>query len=404
MAMRRGLFAIAVTAAACLAAGVVASGAARGSTVSSSPYVIGYDAGVTGPTAAITRGELAGINAYINLTNATGGVGGRQLKLVETDSKGVPTAAVSNMVQLTTQNKALVVFGDVSANSCQASVSVAVRAKTPVICGTVSPTLLQPAQDFVYTKYGAEATEASAMESVISKQLKLAHPKVAILALDTTSTQALFNKLSADVKAAGGSVVFDNRLPVPPSLDMSVQAQKIAASGANVVVEEIIPQQLQSLKTNLRNLKSDIPIVAEATTFSYVGLQAMKDDNVYELALSQVVNAKSKLPAVRQYVKQVAKLGYHGQIGANAQSLAISYTAMADVVAALRKCGSKCTAKSLDSNLETAKVNLPGINTTYSYTTARHYPQTSFYLYRWSAAKKSVQASGIQFQGNPLSK
>jgi ABC-type branched-subunit amino acid transport system substrate-binding protein len=403
MAMRRRRTAIAAIAAACLAVGVVASGAASSKTVSSSPYVIGYDAGITGGTAAIAQGELAGIKAYINLTNSTGGVAGRQLKLVETDSKGVPTTAVSNMVQLTTQDKALVVFGDVSANSCQATVPSAVRAKTPVICGTVSPAMLQPPQAFVYTKYGAEATEAGAMESVISKQLKLAHPKVAILALDTTSTQALFNKVAADVKAHGGQVVFDDRLPVPPSLDMSVQAQKIVASGANVVVEEIIPQQLTSLKTNLRNLKSDIPIIAEATTFSYTGLQAMHDPNIYELALNPVVNAKSKQPAVRQYVAQLRKLGYRGQNGVNAQSVAISYSAMADVVAAMRKCGAKCTTESLDANLEKVSLNLPGINTGYSYTSARHYPQTSFFLYRWSSAKQSVQAAASQFKGNPLS-
>jgi hypothetical protein len=76
---------------------------------------------------------------------------------------------------------------------------------------------------------------------------------------------------------------------------------------------------------------------------------------------------------------------------------------MADVVAAMRKCGAKCTTESLDANLEKVSLNLPGINTGYSYTSARHYPQTSFFLYRWSSAKQSVQAAASQFKGNPLS-
>lgn len=410
MSGRRKRAAVLLAATVGLAAGVTACGSsddtATGGTAASGgstePYVIGYDAGITGGTAAIAQGELAGIKAYINLANAAGGIDGRKLELAQLDSKGVPAQAVSNMTQLATQKHASVAFGDVSANSCQASVPIAVRNKLPLICGTVAPSLLQPPQADVYTKYGAEATEAKAMENVISEQLKIAKPKVAIVALDTTSTKALFDKVSADVKAQGGTVVYDDRLPVPPSLDMSVQAQKIKASGANVVVEEIIPQQLQSLQTNLRNLKSDVPIVAEATTFSYVGLKGMKDDQVYELALAPIVDASSTEPAVKDYVEQLGKLGIKGQDAINGQSIAISYAAMADVVEALKKCGSGCTPDQVDQNLESVAVNLPGVNTDYSYTSDRHYPQTSFFLYRWDPAKNDIATVSSDVPSNPL--
>jgi len=384
---------MAAAAVATLTVGVAACGSSGssggGSSTSSGPYYIGLSAGITGPAAAIVQGEIEGIKAAFSQVNAHGGIDGRKLDLVTSDTQNIATNAVASLTSLATDNHIIASFGDILANNCQAQVPVAKRYGIPLLCGTVDPAQLQPVEPDIYTEYGSEVTETDGMTAVIEgSPLNLSHAKVAEVYVQSSSDQPLMNAVAAKIKADGGKVVFND--PIGAQLNLSVDASKVISSGANVVVEQIIPQQLQSLSQSLTSAGSKIPIVAEATTSSYQEMVLLKDPNLYELSLAPFVDPTSTSPAVQDYVTALKQQNISGISGINGQSIAITYAAAESLINALKVCGASCTSATLNTALQKVSVSLPGVNTDYSYTTSRHYPQTTFQLYQWSASQKKV--------------
>jgi branched-chain amino acid transport system substrate-binding protein len=387
--------------AACSSSGS-SSGSSGGSSGSSkAPYNIGLAAGITGPAAAIVTGEIDGIKAAFSQVNASGGIDGRKLNLITSDTQNEATTAVAALTKLATENNVIASFGDILANNCQAQVPVAKAHQIPLLCGTVDPEQLQPAEPYVYTEYGSEVTEVDGMTSIIEDApLNLSHPKVAIVYLQSSSNEPLFNAVAAKIKADGGQVVLTD--PIQAQLNLSVDASKVISSGANVVVEQIIPQQLQSLAQSLSNSGSKVPIVAEATTSSYQQMVLLKNPNIYEMSLSPFVDPTSTDPAVTSYVNALKQQGITGVSNINGQSIAITYAAAESLIDALKMCGASCTNTEVNTDLQKVTVNLPGIDTDYSYTSARHYPQTTFQLYQWSSSKTAVVQLRDDVPSNPI--
>jgi branched-chain amino acid transport system substrate-binding protein len=367
---------------------------------SSKPYVLGVSAGITGAAAAIVAGELQGVHAYLKSVNASGGVNGHKIKLVTLDTQNLATTAVATFTQLVTQDKASAVIGDVVSGNCDAQLTVATRYKVPVVCGTLDPTELKPVQKYGFTEYGAEAAEANAITSIISKApLSIAAPKIALIYIATPSDTPLFDAVASAAASINGSVVFND--PIGVQLDLTTDAAKAVAAGANVIVEQIIPQQLQSLDTALQNDGSSIPIVAEASTASYQEMELLKDPTLYQMSLNPFVNASSTQPAVKAYVKALKADGITGQSDINAQSISLTYVTTEAIVKAMKNCGKNCTPTQIATALSKVTINQPGLDTAFSFTPTRHYPQTSFYLYGYSSSK-GVYLAASDVAGNGI--
>lgn len=381
------LAALALAATACGSSGLPSSSGNSGG--SKSPYNIGLAAGITGPAAAIVKGEIEGIKAAFSQVNAEGGIDGRKLNLVTADTQNTATTAVAALTQLSTRSNVIASFGDILANNCQAQAPVAKQRQVALLCGTLDPSQLQPPEPYLYTEYGSEVTEINGMDSIIEgKPLNISRPKVAFVYVQSSSTEPMFTALAAKIRADGGEVVLNDGIGA--QLNLSVDASKIISSHADVVVEQIIPQQLQSLSQSLQQAGSKVPIVAEATTSSYQQMELLKDPNIYELSLSPFVDPTSSTPAVKGYVDALKQQGITGVSNINGQSIAITYAAAEALIDALKTCGDSCTNAKVNAALEKVSVDLPGINTDYSYAADRHYPQTTFQLYQWSATKGNV--------------
>jgi ABC-type branched-subunit amino acid transport system substrate-binding protein len=181
-----------------------------------------------------------------------------------------------------------------------------------------------------------------------------------------------------------------------------VDASKVISSGANVVVEQIIPQQLQSLSQSLTNAGSKVPIVAEATTSSYQQMVLLKNPDIYEMSLDPFVDPTSTDPAVTDYVNALKLQGITGVSGINGQSIAITYASAEALIDALKMCGASCTNTEVNTDLQKVSLNLPGIDTDYSYTATRHYPQDTFDLYQWSSSTNAVVQLRDDVPSNPI--
>jgi len=406
MTMRkRASRALAITATAAMVAAMAAACGDSGSSSSGSKddYTIGLAAGITGPAAAIVKGEITGIQAYLDVVNSNGGVDGHKLKLVTADTQNVASKAAAALTKMATSQNVIGVFGDVLANNCQAQVPVAQKYKIPMMCGTLDPAQLQPPQKYAYTEYGSEVTQVDAINKVISDTLKIDKPKVALVYVKSSSTVPFFQQVAAKIKKEGGEVVLDDQIAA--QLDLSVDANKVKDSGADVVVEQIIPQQLESLSQSLANSGASVPIIAEATTSSYQLMTLLKDPNLYELALNPFVDPTSTESAVKDYTDSLKKTAnLSGKSDINGQSIAITYAATAFFADALKTCGDGCTGEKLNAAMQKTKLNLPGVNTDYSYTSDRHYPQTKFLLYNYSASQQDVVEVAKDLAANAIPK
>lgn len=385
-----------------LAATGCGSSSSSGSKSSGGDYVIGLSAGITGPAAAIVKGEITGIQAYIAQVNGTGGINGHRLKLVTADTQNQATNAAATFTQLATSDHIIAAIGDVLADNCQAQIPVAQRYKVPVLCGTLDPAQLEPPQPYTYVEYGDEDTQVGSIVKAMTDSLSLSSPKVALVYVKSASTVPFFQKVTNAVKAAGGSIVLDDQLG--STLDLTVDAAKVKSSGAQVVVEQVIPQQLQSLAQGLQNGGTNVPIIGEATTASYPEMMLLKNPNLYQLALSPFVDPNGSEPAVKAYtqaLEQTAQLS--GKSAINGQSIAQTYAATAFLAEALKACGSNCNGEKLNTAMEHTSLNLPGVNTDFSFAPGRHYAQTSFLLYKYDATTSDVKQVGEPIPGTSLS-
>ena len=128
----------------------------------------------------------------------------------------------------------------------------------------------------------------------------------------------------------------------------------------------------------------------------------MKDPNLYQLTHGPFIDVNSTEPAVKDYVAALGEQGITGQDGVNGQSIALTYTATAAIADAIKACGDSCDGAAVNTALEGVAVNLPGVGTNYSYTDTRHYPQTSFQLWRWSNEAKDLVQVSDNIQGNEI--
>ena len=82
-------------------------------------------------------GEGYGLDAWVQYTNAQGGIDGHKINLYKGDSKGDPTTEVSQIVQIATQHK-VVAFAGMGTFNLASSASFIAQQKVAVIGGNIS--------------------------------------------------------------------------------------------------------------------------------------------------------------------------------------------------------------------------------------------------------------------------
>jgi branched-chain amino acid transport system substrate-binding protein len=87
------------------------SGAVASAATGKSTWVIGNVGTYSGDNASPFAGSGAVIQAWVDWTNAHGGIDGHQLKLIEKDDAGVPSTSVNEVKQLINQDHVLALVG-----------------------------------------------------------------------------------------------------------------------------------------------------------------------------------------------------------------------------------------------------------------------------------------------------
>jgi branched-chain amino acid transport system substrate-binding protein len=102
-------------------------------TGASTPILIGQSAGFTGGQAEYSKDIKSGIDAYFAAVNKSGGVNGRQLKLLSEDDKGKKENVVANTKKLIETDNVFALIGYTSGAGVEAALSYLDSAKVPML-------------------------------------------------------------------------------------------------------------------------------------------------------------------------------------------------------------------------------------------------------------------------------
>src|SRR5215813_15472360 len=73
-------------------------------------YLVGITAALTGPPSSTYAPAVDALRIYIDRVNATGGVNGKQIKLILQDDSAQPGKAAANAKQLITQDNVILML------------------------------------------------------------------------------------------------------------------------------------------------------------------------------------------------------------------------------------------------------------------------------------------------------
>ena len=154
--------------------------------------VLGQSIALTGGPAEHGKAVLAGVNLYLEKTNANGGVAGRRIVLKTLDDGGDGKRAAENTLRLADAENVLAMFGGIEGGPCVASMKVATEKKLPLVaCMAGSPELRDPFQRYAFTVRAAHFNE---FERLIDTAITYGRSRIAFLYSDSdTGRQHLGN-------------------------------------------------------------------------------------------------------------------------------------------------------------------------------------------------------------------
>jgi branched-chain amino acid transport system substrate-binding protein len=112
--------------------------AATGTQAAAEPseVVLGANFELSGPVAVYGQTKMNGVEIAIDEINKSGGILGKQVKLIKYDNKGDDAEALSLTTRLMTEDKIVTMLGPVTSGRVMVAVPVSAQFKIPLVTGT----------------------------------------------------------------------------------------------------------------------------------------------------------------------------------------------------------------------------------------------------------------------------
>ncbi len=143
------------------------------------PIVLGFVGSLTGPEAAFGTVTRNGILHAVEEANAAGGVKGRLVEVRAYDSQGRLEESVSAAKRLITQDKVVVLLGEVSSTGSLAIADAAQAAQVPMVTPTATHPDVTKKGDFIFRTCFIDPFQGQVMARFLREKLKL--ERVAVL-------------------------------------------------------------------------------------------------------------------------------------------------------------------------------------------------------------------------------
>jgi branched-chain amino acid transport system substrate-binding protein len=388
----RSVKALAAAAAAILVCGVAAAcsssspGSSSSGTTSAggskTPIVIGIADDLSSFEASSGKAVQAAWSALAEQANAAGGIDGHQVKVTSLDTAANPATVTTDVRELASDG-ATIITGLSDSNQCAAA-QAADTSKIPLICAYGTPGQIIPTSPFIFVRNPTEIQEMLPLNTILKKQLGTV--RYGLLPLDLAGELAWSSYMKQIAASSGGT---SDQQILPLSGSVTAQVASILQSKPNAVIMEAAEAGTSAVITQLLNAGYTGDIIS--LTLYGGSLETVAYPNLYEFNTATLY-VPGATPAVDAMTKALASQGVTGADAVNGTDQVQDYLSASLAFAALKACGA-CSGSAVETALESAKVNLPGIAPTggYAYSASSHVPITNIEAYAYDQATKGVK-------------
>jgi ABC-type branched-subunit amino acid transport system substrate-binding protein len=287
--------------AASLASALLLTKAVFAQGVTADTILVGQTGALTGPADEIGKEAKAGIEAYFNAVNATGGIGGRKLQLVSLDDAGDTKKAKENVQALIEKHGVIAVLGMNGDPGIRASYGQFEKGKTPLI-GSISgePGLFETNNRYIINLRASYAQEA---KRIVDQYAQRKITKIALFFQNDAAGRGGLAALDAAMREKGLPIVLFGSVEAN-STNTATAAQNLHKSGAEAIIISAGAKSAAAFIKDMKKLGSQANFFA----LSLVGaktFQTLLGDDGRGVGVSQVVPlpTSESEPLGKEYVK-----------------------------------------------------------------------------------------------------
>jgi branched-chain amino acid transport system substrate-binding protein len=324
--------------------------------------LVGQSAGLTGGQAQYSADVKVGIEAYFNAVNKSGGVQGRQLKLIAEDDQGKKDHVVANTKKLVETDHVKALIGYTSGAGVEATLAYIDEAKMPMMSPVTGNMGIRAA--FHKTMFHTRAGYGDEMKKVIGNLALMAVKRFAIVYLNDVgpaNPKAMHDALAASNLKAVAAVPLDRN-----AADFNQEIDTLMQAAPEVVVFISNGPPIVKIVKGMRGKGYK----GQFATSSFSGLKVIEDlkGEPKGLIMSQVLPPPGKL-----HLRMISEYQQHlREFAPNAKPNYTSlegYLSARVLVEGLRRAGGNPTTGKLIEALEGInKLDLGGYEVSFSRT------------------------------------
>ena len=180
----------------------------KGADSADNEILIGHFGSLTGATATFGQSAQKGINMAVDAINASGGVLGKQIKVIHEDDQGKPEEAQTVVTKLINKDRVVALLGEIASSNSLAAAPVAQASRIPMISpGSTNPKVTM-AGDFIFRVCFIDPFQGMVMAKFATNTLKLKN--VAVLRdVKSDYSVGLADFFVQNFKEMGGAIPSD---------------------------------------------------------------------------------------------------------------------------------------------------------------------------------------------------
>lgn len=351
-------------------------------------YVIGVTGAMTGPSAGTLGPAVEGLRIYIDRLNASGGVNGRQVKLVLQDDSSEPSKAATNTKKLLTQDNVILLINSSLSSTYAPMLAETKRAEVPVLfMGSVCPKeVLPPSPDpllFCTTNFGQGYDSRAAIAFIKETAKEPVRIGFASMAIPISRGEVEY---AAEYSKTQGMTVTGHEVIPPPTPDYTPFATKLKDGKPNWVASWAPWVTEVRTVEALRRLDWQGNYIAIAHVEAEGELSRVKDPKFFVMGANGFfvdnlpIHAEVRAAVKAANTKYPAEQMTEGWVGGMA------------IEATLKAVAWPPTPAKVVAAMDTLKVDTKGLRgAPIEWTKTNHYRTRQTYrIYSWDAAKSQI--------------
>ena len=267
---------------------------------------IGASFELTGNVANYGKSILSGAKLAVDEVNATGGVLGKQLVVVESDNKSEPSESGNSVTKLVTQDRVVAIVGPATSGCVAASAPITAANRIPQIApSATAPNITVDdagkVRDFMFRACFIDPFQGQVMAEFADKSLQV--KKIAVLYDSSSDYSKGLATVFADTMVQKGGTILANEAFLAKDLDFKAALTKIKATNPEALFVPGYYEEVSKIVKQAREIGLNVPILGgdgweSPKLVEIAGKEAL--NNCYYVSAFSV---KDNDPSVQKFIK-----------------------------------------------------------------------------------------------------